>query len=344
MAMKIAMLAPIAWRTPPRHYGPWESVVSLLSEGLVSRGISVTLFATADSVTTAELAAVCSRGYEEDKSIDAGVWESLHVSEIFERAGEFDLIHNHFDFRPLTYSKLVATPVLTTIHGFSSPRILPVYRKYNDNTFYVSISDADQSNELSYLRTIHHGIDLSQFHFNDSPEDYLLFFGRIHRDKGAAEAIQIARAANKRLIIAGIVQDEEYFRSEIEPHIDSERVDYIGSVGPDERNCVLGNAQALLHPIHFDEPFGLSVVESMACGTPVIAFSRGSMPEVIANGKTGYLVSATVAAAAEKVALLDKIDRRQCRIHVESQFTVQRMVADYIDVYDEILSAEARKS
>ena len=338
MSMKVAMLAPIAWRTPPRHYGPWESVVSLLTEGLVAQGLSVTLFATADSITAGELAAVCSKGYEEDNSIDAGVWSCMHISAIFERAEEFDLIHNHFDFRPLSYSRLVKTPVITTIHGFSSSKILPIYKKYNDNSYYISISDADRSKELTYARTIHHGIDLQQFHFNDSPEDYLLFFGRIHHDKGTAEAIKIAAATNSRLVIAGIIQDEDYYRSEVEPHIDNNRVQYIGSVGPEQRNRVLGNARALLHPINFDEPFGLSVIEAMACGTPVIAYSRGSMREIIADGETGYLVPASVEAAAEKIALLYKIVRRRCREHIEERFTVSRMVTDYIDTYEGILS------
>ena len=182
--MHIAMLSPIAWRTPPRHYGPWENVASLLTEGLVSRGHEVTLYATADSQTNGMLQAVCPRGYEEDRSLNPKVWECLHISELFEHADAYDLIHNHFDFLPLTYSGLTTTPVVTTIHGFSSPGILPVYKKYNGKVFYVSISDADRSPDLDYIKTIHHGIDIKQFDFQSAPEDYLLFFGRIHYDKG----------------------------------------------------------------------------------------------------------------------------------------------------------------
>ncbi len=276
--MRIAMLSPIAWRTPPEHYGPWEAVVSMLTEGLVKRGIEVTLFATGNSQTEGKLVGVVPRGYEEDKNLLPKVWECLHISELFERADEFDLIHNNFDFLPLTYMGMTSTPLLSTIHGFSSPKILPVYKKYNKRAHYVSISDADRSSELEYIATIHHGIDLSQFTLREKPGDYLLFFGRIHHDKGAKEAIQLARMFGMKLIMAGIIQDEAYYEREVEPHLDEGNVVYVGSAGPEKRNELLGGAYALLHTINFEEPFGLSVVESMACGTPVVAFNRGSMP------------------------------------------------------------------
>jgi glycosyltransferase involved in cell wall biosynthesis len=339
--MHIAMLSPIAWRTPPRHYGPWENVVSLLTEGLVARGQEVTLFATADSETAGKLQAVCARGYEEDRSLQPKVWEALHISEVFEQAGHFDIIHNHFDFLPLTYTGLVATPVVATIHGFSSPGILPVYKKYNHRVFYVSISDADRSPDLDYIRTIHHGINLKQFDFQSNPEDYLLFFGRIHPDKGAREALEIARGCNKKLILAGIIQDEAYYQQYVKPNLDEQWAVYVGSVGPVERNQLLKKATALLHPINFDEPFGLSVVESMACGTPVIAINRGSMPELIEDGKTGFLVK-TVDEAIDAVAHIKEIDRACCRRRVEQHFTVERMVEEYIQVYETILENQKR--
>jgi glycosyltransferase involved in cell wall biosynthesis len=337
--MRIAMLSPIAWRTPPRHYGPWESVVSLLTEGLVSRGYNVTLFATGDSETSGKLHTICARGYEEDRSIMPKVWECLHISELFEHAEDFDIIHNNFDFLPLTYTGLISTPVVTTIHGFSSPGILPVYKKYNRKVFYVSISDADRSPDLDYIKTIHHGIDIKQFDFQPEPDDYLLFFGRIHHDKGAREALEIARACNKKLILAGIIQDQAYYDQYVAPHIDNDKVIYVGSVGPVERNRLLGKACALLHPIQFDEPFGLSVIESMACGTPVIAFDRGSMPELIENGKSGFLVN-NVDEAIETVARIKEIDRAYCRRYVERHFTVDRMINEYIQVYEMILDSE----
>lgn len=337
--MHIAMLSPIAWRTPPRHYGPWESVASLLTEGLVSRGHDVTLFATADSQTSGTLHAVCPRGYEEDRSLIPKVWECLHISELFEHADAYDMIHNQFDFLPLTYTGLTTTPVVTTIHGFSSPGILPVYKKYNGKAFYVSISDADRSPDLDYIRTIHHGIDISQFDFWPEPDDYLLFFGRIHQDKGTREALNIARACNKKLILAGIIQDRTYYDQYVASHIDNDKVVYIGSAGPAERNRLLGKACALLHPIQFDEPFGLSVIESMACGTPVIAFSKGAMPELIENGKSGFLVN-NVDEAIETVARIKEIDRAYCRRHVERHFTADRMINEYIQVYEMILDSE----
>jgi len=334
--MRIAMLSPIAWRTPPLHYGPWENVASLLTEGLVSSGHDVTLFATADSQTTGTLHAVCPRGYEEDRSLIPKVWECLHISELFDHADEYDIIHNHFDYLPLTYSRLTTTPVLTTIHGFSSPGILPVYKKYNDNVFYVSISDADRSPDLDYIETVHHGIDIRQFDFQSTPDDTLLFFGRIHKDKGARQAIEIAAACHKKLIMAGIIQDREYYDRYVAPHIDNDRVTFAGSVGPVERNRLLGEACALLHPICFDEPFGLSVIEAMACGTPVIAFNRGSMPELIENGKNGFLVG-NVKEAVSAVSRIGEIDRATCRRYIERHFTVERMIKEYIQVYELVL-------
>ena len=334
--MKIGMISPIAWRTPPRHYGPWENVVSLLTEALVKRGVDVTLFATGDSLTSARLQAICKKGYEEDRSIEPKVWECLHISEVFEHAGEFDLIHNNFDFLPLTYSGLISTPVVTTIHGFSSPKIYPVYQKYNDRAFYVSISKADRLDLLDYVANVYHGIDISQFTFQQRPGEYLLFFGRIHIDKGAGEAIEIAKKNGMKLIMAGIIQDSQYYEKDIRPFIDGRSVIYVGSVGPEKRDSLLGNAYALLHPINFDEPFGLSVVESMACGTPVIAFNRGSMPELISHGDNGFLVQ-TVDEAVAAVHDIPMIERSACRRVVEERFTADRMAEDYIDVYRRIL-------
>ena len=334
--MKIAMISPIAWRTPPRHYGPWEQIVSLLTEGLLDNGVEVTLFATADSITKAKLHSVCPKGYAEDEEVDPKVWECLHISEVFEHAHEFDLIHNHFDFLPLSYSKLVKTPLLTTIHGFSSLKILPVYKKYNLSVHYISISDADRSPELDYLATIHHGINLEQFTFNPAPEEYLLFFGRIHADKGAYEAIQIAKQSKRRLIIAGIIQDELYFKEKVGPYLNDDII-FVGSADPKQRNRLLGNAFALLHPIHFAEPFGLSVVESFACGTPVIAFNKGSMPEIISDGKNGFLVS-TINEAISAVKNISRLDRSFCRKDAEQRFSSKRMVNDYIDAYRMILN------
>ncbi|NNC65991.1 MAG: glycosyltransferase family 4 protein [Gammaproteobacteria bacterium] len=337
--MRVAVLSPISWRTPPRHYGPWESVVSLLTEELVRMGLDVTLFATGDSQTSGKLVAVCPRPYSEDRSVDPKVAECLHISEVFERSADFDLIHNHFDFLPLTYSGLTDTPVVTTIHGFSSASILPVYEKYNGRSHYVSISEADRSPALDYIATIHHGIDISQFPFSKAAGEYLLFFGRIHPDKGVYEAIQVAQRVGRKLVIAGIVQDREYFETRVEPYLDGDAVEYVGAVGPAERSQVLGEALALLHLISFDEPFGLSLVESLACGTPVIAFGRGSMPEIIKHGETGYIVE-DVDCAVEAVALVRTLDRFACRKDAEQRFSHIRMASDYVRVYREILESK----
>jgi glycosyltransferase involved in cell wall biosynthesis len=334
--MKIAILSSIAWRTPPRNYGPWEQVTSDLAEGLVARGVDVTLFATSDSVTNAKLDATCAVPYAENPDVDPKVVECLHISNVMEKAGQFDLIHNHFDFLPLTYSRLIKTPVLTTIHGFSSNKIKEVYRKYNASSHYVSISNADRDPDLDYAATVYNGINSAAFHFTNEPDDYLLFFGRIHPDKGTKKAIEVAQKSGRRLMIAGLIQDEAYFKQEIEPHIDSKNVFYCGNVGPEKRSALLGMAYAMLHPIDFEEPFGLSVAESMFCGTPVIAFSRGSMPELIQDGKTGFLVK-SVDEAVDAVELVHTINRKDCADWAQSMFSRDKMVEDYLAVYKTIL-------
>jgi glycosyltransferase involved in cell wall biosynthesis len=334
--LRVAMLSSISWRTPPRGYGPWELVTSLLTEALVARGVDVTLFATADSLTDGHLAALVPAGYSEDPTIDAKVWEMQHIAHLFERAGEFDIIHNHADFVPLAFSRLVDTPMVTTIHGFSSPRILSIYRRYDDRVAYVAISDADRCPDLDYAATIHHGIDIADFPFDPAGSDDLLFFGRSHPDKGAADAVRAAQATGRRLVMAGIVQDEGYHAREIAPHIDGDRIIHIGVVGGADRARTLGHARALLHLIGFDEPFGLSVVEAMACGTPVIAYRRGSMPELIDDGVTGFLVDSFDEAVAA-IGRIGEIDRAACRSAAAVRFGVDRMADQYLALYRSIL-------
>jgi len=334
--MKIAILSPVAWRTPPRKYGPWEQVASNVTEGLVERGIDVTLFASGDSLTGGKLVSVCAHPYAEDPDVDPKVAECLHISSLMEQADKYDLIHNHFDFLPLSYSRLIHTPMVTTIHGFSSPKILQVYKKYNHTSYYVSISNSDRSPELDYMATVYNGIDGREFTFNSESKDYLLFFGRIHQEKGVYESIQIARRSNRKLIISGLIQDQEYFDRKVKPYIDHHQIMFAGNSGPEERNRLLGDAFALLHPVGFEEPFGLSVVEAMFCGTPVIAFNRGSMPELILDGKTGFLVR-TVEEAKEAVSQIQTIDRRVCMEWATSKFSRQKMTEGYLEVYQHIL-------
>jgi len=334
--VKVALLGPVAWRTPPLAYGPWEQVTSLLAEGLVRRGVQVTLFATLDSVTAAELDGVCPRGYGDAPELDGRIWEALHVAYALGRSGEFDLVHNHLDWLPLAFSAYCSTRLLTTIHGFSDPRILPAFSR--SHSAYVSISDADRAAEIDYLATIYHGVDLSALPFHDSPGEELVAFGRISPEKGTAAAIEIARRAGRPLVICGLVQDERYYAEEVAPYVDGEAVRYLGNVGPAVRARVLGSAAALLHPIAFAEPFGLSVVESMACGTPVLAYPRGSMPEVIDVGVTGLLVE-DVDSAVDAVADVVRLDRASCRRVAERRFSADRMVDDYLRLYGEILTA-----
>src|SRR6202011_4797720 len=216
---RVAVLSPIAWRTPPRQYGAWETVASNITEGLVARGWDVTLFASRDSVTRAHLHAVVDKGYEEDSAVDSKVAEYLHISEAFERAAEFDLIHSHYDFMPLSYTRLVKTPVITTIHGFSSAKIMPIYQKYRDG-YFVSVSDSDRATGLNYLATVYNGIDLSLYPLQECGGDDLIFLGRIPPDKGVHLAIEVARLSGLPLLIAGIIQDQTYFRERVEPHLD----------------------------------------------------------------------------------------------------------------------------
>ena len=333
--MKIAMLAPIAWRTPPRHYGPWELVTHLLTEALVARGVDVTLFATLDSLTAATLDGVVPAPYSEDPAIDAKVWEYRHLAHLFAQADRFDLIHNQADFPAHAFAPLVDTPMVTTIHGFSSDRILPMYAPFQDRVHYVAISDADRHPALRYAATIHHGIPLDDFRFSPDGSETLLFFGRLHPDKGAAEAIAAARAAGRALDLYGIVQDSGYHEREVAPALDA-TIRYHGAVGGAARIAALGGARALLHLINFDEPFGLSVVEALACGTPVIATRRGSMPELIDDGVTGYLVD-TPAQAVAAIERAGEIDRAACRRAVAERFSVERMADDYLALYRRIL-------
>lgn len=339
---RIAILAPVAWRTPPRAYGAWETVASNIAEGLVGRGFrNVTLFATKDSVTKARLVGFVERGYEEDKSQVPPISTCLHISKTLERADEFDLIHNNFDYLPLTYARFIKTPILTTIHGFTEPDILRVYREHKD-TYYVSISDADRDPELPYVATVYNGIDLSNLTFREKAGDKLVFLGRIHPDKGPHLAVEVAKKSGMDLIVAGIVQDRDYFERHVKRHVDGSSIRYIGPVDPIQRDTLLEQACAVLHLNTIPERFGLVMAESMAAGVPVIAMDLGSCREVIRDRETGYLVN-NVEEAVEAVRNISKIDRKRCRQRVEENFTIDRMAAHYEEVYKEIFRREAAR-
>ena len=337
--MKVAILSPVCWRTPPRKYGPWEQVASNIAEGLVKRGVDVTLFATADSITKGKLSAVCTMPYGEHPEMDAKVSECMHIAHFMEMANQFDLLHNNYDFLPLTYSRLINTPMVTTIHGFSSPKIVPVYQKYNKNNAYVSISDSDRSPLLSYVATVYNGIDTEDFTFREKEGNYLLFFGRIHPEKGTLEAIEIAKKSQHKLIISGLIQDHRYFDEKIKPLIDGQQIVYVGNSGPKRRDKLLGEAYALLHPIHFEEPFGMSIAEAMLCGTPVLAFNRGSMPELIVEGETGFLVQ-SVNEAVEILPQISDMDRNRVYRWAKERFSMEKMIDGYLKVYEKVLHSK----
>src|SRR6202167_203691 len=335
---RVAILSPVAWRTPPRQYGAWETVASNIAEGLASRGWDVTLFATRDSVTKARLHAVVDRGYEEDSTVDPKVAEYRHISEAFEHAAEFDLIHSHYDFMALAYTRLVKTPVLTTIHGFSSPRIMPVYEKYKDG-YFVSISDSDRAPGLNYLATVYNGIDLTLYPLRRSRGEELVFIGRLHPDKGVHLAIETARRSGRRLLIAGIVQDTDYFRDQIQPHLDDQQICYVGAVGVMEKNALFAQAFALLHLNTIPERFGLVLAEANAAGVPVIAMDLGSCGEVIEQGVTGFLVD-DVAGGGKALDGGPSITDDACRQRVQERFSLVTMVEAYEKVYGRIFELE----
>ena len=336
---RIAVLSPVAWRTPPHAYGAWETVASNLTEGLVKRGWDVTLFATADSDTDADLEAVVERGYEEDENVDAKVCEYLHLSHCFEQADRFDLIHSHYDFMALAYSRLISTPMVTTIHGFSSPEIMPMYLKYSEGNF-VSISESDRCADLNYRGTVYNGIDCDLYPFQERPGRDLIFLGRIHPDKGLHMALEVAKAAGLRLLIGGLIQDRAYFDHKIAPHLDGVSALYLGPLGVPEKNELFANALGLLHLNTIPERFGLVLAEANCAGVPVIAMDLGSCREVLKPGEIGFLVD-TVEQAVEAVARLGELNRSACRRRVETLFSIQAMVLGYEAIYEAILGNSA---
>lgn len=346
--MRIAMLSPCHWRTPPRGHGPWEWVASVITEELVRRGHDVTLYATADSVTSARLRSVVPYPLLEDagRTLEHKVYGYLHAALPFEDADQFDIIHNHYDGYPLVFSRLVDTPVVSTVHGFSSPQISEIYRRYA-NTSYVSITDADRRHcpDMNWVATVHHGVDFDELPFGPEPDDYVCFLGRIHPYKGTAVAIEAARRAGVVLKIAGHIDENDprvlaYWREEVEPRIDGERVVWVGEVGAAARSDLLRGARACLCPIQWDEPFGLVFVESMASGTPVVAFARGSAPELIEDGVSGVLVSPDdVDGLTAGITTASGLDRTAVRRHAEANFTIERMVDGYVAVYEKIVAA-----
>ncbi len=331
--LRVAVLAAISWPAPPRGYGPWEQIAFNVADGMRRRGLDVTLFATGNSRFDGKLVSVVPVGLNEDPALDANVFSALHIGELFARAKEFDLINNHFDWKPLTYALATdGPPMVTTVHGFSSPQILAAYYAAARRSFYCSISNSDRDPGLDYLATTYNGIDPSQFTFNDRAGEYLCFLGRFHPEKGTHLAIEVAKRSGLRLKIAAIPQDEAYFRECVAPHIDGDRVQFLGAVEREARDELLANALALIHMTTRPERFGLTTIEAMACGTPVLGARMGSLPEIVVNGVTGFLCD-DVQEAVSKVPLLASLDRRACRARVEEEFSVERMIDRYADAY-----------
>jgi len=331
--LRLAVLAPLSWPVPPPGYGPWEQISYNIAEGMRARGLDVTLYAAGNSHFEGRLRSVLPISLNEDRALDGNVFEGIHIGTLFEEAERFDLIHNNFDWKPMTYALArTSPPMLTTIHGFSQPQILAAYYACAHRSFFTSISDADRDPGLRYLGTTYNGIDASQFTFRDAPGDYLLFIGRFHPEKGTHLAIEIAKRAGIRIKLAGIPHDERYFDELVSPHIDGDAVEFLGEVRGARRDEVLGGALALVHMTTRPERFGLTLVEAMACGTPVLGARMGSIPEIVRDGMTGILCD-DLDAAVSAVPNLHRIDRALCRKHVETNFSVERMVDRYLDAY-----------
>jgi glycosyltransferase involved in cell wall biosynthesis len=301
------------------------------------RGLDVTLFATGNSQTSGKLASVVPVGLSEDPNLNDGVYTALHIGALFERAHDFDLIHNNFDWKPLTYALgSTSPPLVTTIHGFSSPPILAAYYHGARRSFYCSISDADRDPGLDYLGTAYNGIDPTEFTFADRPGSYLVFLGRWHPEKGAHLAIEIAKRAGIHLKMAAIPQDKRYYEEMIAPHVDGDLIQDLGPVDRAGRDELLRGALALVHMNTRPERFGLTMIEAMACGTPVLGSRMGSTLEIVVDGVTGFLCD-SVLEAVSRVSDLDSLSRRACRERAETTFTVERMVERYCTYYEEAL-------
>lgn len=347
--MRIAQVAPLWERVPPPAYGGTELVVSLLTEELVRRGHEVTLFASGDSISSARLESVHPRALRLDPNVkECGIYEMLQLTQVYERANEFDIIHSHMGCAALPYAKLVKTPTIHTLHGIFTPDNEKMFTYARQQPF-VSISNSQREPRLGLncVATVYNGIDTSIFDFYPQPSDppYLAFLGRISPEKGAHLAIEIAQRTGWRLKMAGKIDvvDVDYYEQEIKPHIDGEQIQYLGEANHTQKNFLMGNAVATLFPITWREPFGLVMVESMASGTPVIAMNLGSASEVIDQGRTGFICQ----NVDECVAALDRIyeiDRRVCREHVISNFSAKRMADGYEAVYQQLIEARFAKN
>jgi len=341
--MRIAQISPLWERVPPLTYGGTELVVYLLTEALVQRGHDVTLFASGDSLTSAKLESVHHSALRLDGKIkEYAIYEMLQLSQVYERADEFDIIHSHMGCVSLPYAPLVKTPTVHTLHGIFTPDNQKMFTHARKQPFVsISHSQREPSLGLNCVATVYNGIDVSSYDFYPQPSDppYLAFLGRLSPEKGTHHAIEIAQRTGWRLKIAGKIDpvDVEYYETQIKPHIDGKQIEYLGEANHAQKNILMGNAVATLFPITWREPFGLVMAESMATGTPVIAIAMGSTPEVILHGKTGFLCK-SVEEFIPALEQIGQIDRRTCRDHVIAHFSVEQMANGYEAVYQKVLA------
>jgi glycosyltransferase involved in cell wall biosynthesis len=343
--MRIAQVAPLYESVPPKLYGGTERVVSNLTEELVSRGHDVTLFASGDSMTSARLIPACPESLRLSKNcIDQLAHHVAMLEEVFRRKDEFDIVHFHVDYLHFPFSRREQLVNLTTLHGrLDIPDLMPLYQIFRDMPV-VSISDAQRKPLpwINWLGTVHHGMPENRLSFREGKGNYLAFLGRVSPEKGLDTAIQVALRVGAPLKIAAKIDraDQEYFQNLIKPQLVHPLVEFVGEIGYPDKNDFLGSAMALLFPINWPEPFGLVMIEAMACGTPVIAYPRGSVPEIIDEGVSGFLAH-NVEEAAEAVMRIGEIDRQGCRRRFEERFTARRMCEDYLALYERLVNGQS---
>ena len=340
IVMRIAQVAPLYESVPPKYYGGTERVVSYLAEELIRQGHEVTLFASGDSVTRARLVAACQRSLRLDEHcIDQMAYQILMLERVFQRAAEFDIVHFHVDYMHFPLSRRQPITHVTTLHGrLDIPDLVPLYREFRDMPV-ISISN-EQREPLPWANwqaTVYHGVPTSLYQFRSEPGSYLAFLGRISPEKRVDRAIKIAKQAQIPLKIAAKVDpvDKDYFENAVKPLLRHPLVEFVGEIGDGEKDEFLGNAYALLLPIDWPEPFGLVMIEAMACGTPVIA-RRGAVPEVMEEGHTGFIVR-NLEEAVEAVRRVPELNRKRCREFFEKRFTATRMAHDYLRVYERLI-------
>ncbi|MGH2459618.1 MAG: glycosyltransferase family 4 protein [Chloroflexota bacterium] len=337
--MRIAIASPIWERVPPPAYGGIEAVVSLVANGLARRGHDVTLYATGDSITSARLRSVCPRSLRAANVAESLPYQLVHASSVITEAGQYDVIHNHCGELLMTLAGLAPTAMLTTIHGPMVPDSQIVWDHYAGYYNTISLASKDGFPDRGYLGVVYNGIDVESFPFTREKDDYLLFLGRLSLEKGTHVALQAARALGQRLVIAGKVDrvDQGYFDSQVAPLLDDPKVSFVGEADAIRKRELFAGARCLLHPVSWPEPFGLVMAEAMACGTPVIAFGRGSIPEVVAHGETGFVVD-SLDGMIDAVHHLGEIDPERCRSWVNERFSAEGMVSGYEELYARIAS------